>query len=196
MGLWEAMTGRMRRPPSNLDAFFQVPGAAITLETAAGILPTGTGAVCFRSASGAAFAQTQAELLELLRTDPKAPTVEVSQDRFGFTWLVVRRDASDLTGVCTDLHVVNTLLEEQGFGGGVLCSLIGFTGSGEAPVGLVYLYKQGTFYPFAPVPGGAGAEERRDNLLELQVRDLLAEELPLEPDMSRWMAVWGAPGLR
>ncbi|MDX6255798.1 MAG: hypothetical protein QOJ11_2132, partial [Frankiales bacterium] len=30
---------------------------------------------------------------------------------------------------------------------------------------LVYLYKRGTFYPFAPLPG-----EKRDNALELQLR--------------------------
>ena len=57
-------------------------------------------------------------------------------------------------------------------------------------LGLVYLYKQGTFYPFAPQEG-----QRRDNLLEIQVRDLLGNDLPLEPQLSRWMPVWGAPGL-
>jgi hypothetical protein len=57
---------------------------------------------------------------------------------------------------------------------------------------LVYLYKQGTFYPFAPLTEDG---ERRDNMLELQVRDHLAAELPMERDLQRWMSVWGAPGL-
>ena len=64
-----------------------------------------------------------------------------------------------------------------------------FRDAGGRSVGLVYLYKQGTFYPFAP------SGTSRDNLLELQVRDHLAGELPMEPDLQRWMAVWGAPGL-
>lgn len=192
MGLWEAMSGRMRPKKANLDALFLVPSAAITLQTAAGILPTGAGSVCFRAATGAAFAQTQADVVELINADPDAPDVSVSQDRFGFTWLVVRKDPSDMGGLCTDLHAVNTLLEEQGFDAGLLCSLIGFRDAQGTPVGLVYLYKQGTFYPFVPVPGDA---ERRDNLLELQVRDHLAAELPMEQDLQRWMAVWGAPGL-
>ena len=29
----------------------------------------------------------------------------------------------------------------------------------------------------------------------LSVRDLLAAELPMEPDLQRWLAVWKAPGL-
>jgi len=33
----------------------------------------------------------------------------------------------------------------------------------------------------------------RDDLL--RVRDLLADEVPTEADLSRWFAVWGAPGL-
>ena len=192
MGLWGAMSGRMKSKKANLDALFLIPSAAITLETAAGIKPTGTGSVCFRAASGAAFAQTQADVIDLINADPNAPDVSVSQDRFGFTWLVARKDPSDSGALCTDLHAVNTALEEQGFGPGLLCSLIAFRDAAGKPVGLVYLYKQGTFYPFAPVPGDG---EQRDNLLELQVRDHLAAELPMETDLQRWMSVWGAPGL-
>jgi hypothetical protein len=90
----------------------------------------------------------------------------------------------------TDLHAVNTTLEEQGFGPGLLCSLVSFTDPTGRRLGLVYLYKQGTFYPFAPLDG-----QRRDNILEIQIRDLLANDLPIEPQLQRWMPVWGAPGL-
>jgi hypothetical protein len=55
---------------------------------------------------------------------------------------------------------------------------------------LVYLYKRGTFYPFAPQGG-----ERRDNATELQVRGVLGNDLKIEPDLARWFPVWGAPGL-
>ena len=86
MGLWEAMRGRVQPRRNNLDALFHVPSAAITLQTALGFEPTGTGSVCYRSAAGAAFAQTQADVLALLRDDPEAPDVEVTQDDFGFSW--------------------------------------------------------------------------------------------------------------
>jgi hypothetical protein len=115
--------------------------------------------------------------------------VQVHRDDFGFTWLVVDRVDDDVEGLCTDLHAVNTALEEQGFATGLLCSLVPFHDATRT-VGLVYLYKQGTFYPF--VPSGA---KSRDNLLELQVRDTLKDELPMEQDLQRWLALWGAPGL-
>jgi hypothetical protein len=187
LGFWDTIRGRSAAKAANLDSLFMIPSAAITLETAAGFSPTGVGAVCYRAAEGSASATTQADIVELLDSDDDGPDVERTVDEFGFTWLVARQ--SDMSALCTDLHTVNTMLEEQGFGSGLLCSLVPFRDAGGRTVALVYLYKQGTFYPFAPSGG------RRDNLLELQVRDHLAGELPMEPDLQRWLAVWGAPGL-
>ncbi|MGA8996038.1 MAG: hypothetical protein WB441_17200 [Nocardioidaceae bacterium] len=174
---------------ANLDTLFSLPSAAITLQTAAGFMPTGVGSVCYRAAEGGAFAQTQADLVELLDNDDD-PDVERSTDSFGFSWLLARQSPDDLPALVTDLHTVNTSLEAQGFGSSLLCSLVGFSDPAGRALGLVYLYKQGTFYPFAP----QGAQ-RRDNLLELQVRDLVAQDLPVEQQLSRWMPLWGAPGL-
>ena len=55
---------------------------------------------------------------------------------------------------------------------------------------MVYLFKQGSFYPFAPADG-----QTRDTVLELQIRDLLRDELAVEKDLTRWFPIWGAPGL-
>ena len=190
MGFWDAVTGRTKPKQANLDSLFLVPSASITLQTAAGLNPTGTGSVCFRAADGAAYRQVQDDVVTLLRESPDKPDVSVHADEFGFTWLVVDRVEDDVEGLCTDLHAVNTALEEQGFGAGLLCTVVPFADAGGRKVGLVYLYKQGTFYGFAPT-----GPKTRDNLLEIQVRDTLAAELPMEQDLQRWLALWGAPGL-
>ena len=52
MGLWETMRARTQPKRNNLDALFLVPSAAITLQTALGFEPTGSGSVCYRSAAG------------------------------------------------------------------------------------------------------------------------------------------------
>jgi hypothetical protein len=194
MGFWDVVTGRTRPKPAKLDALFLVPSAAVTLQTSLGLAPTGEGAVCYRSAAGPAFRQVQDDVVALLDADPGAPPVEVSQDEFGFTWLLSREGApgaTDVGALVTDLHAVNTALEGAGFGPALLCSLVPFADPDGRTVGLVYLYKQGTFYPFAPRPG----EQRRDNLLEISVRDALSGELPVEQDLGRWLALWGAPGM-
>jgi hypothetical protein len=195
MGFWDVVSGRSRPKQANLDALFGLPEAAYTLQAALGLTPTGDGAVCYRAAAGPGFADMQHDVVALLRSTADAPRVTTTQDSYGFTWLEVDRDPvaaenPDVTGLVTDLHAVNTTLEMNGFGPGLLCSLVPFTGTDGRRVGLVYLYKQGTFYPFAPT-----GPDRRDNLLELSVRDAVGGDLPIEKDLSRWMAVWGAPGL-
>lgn len=194
----DALLGRRRVARADLDALFAVPAAAVTAQTALGLTPRGTASVCYRSAAGAGFAGTQGEITALLGTGSDAPQVSTSVDSYGFTWLEVARDAADgdpastdLGALVTDLHAVNTTLEAQGFGPSLLCSVIGFRTHDDAPVALVYLYKQGTFYPFAPASG----VQQRDSMLEFQVRDAIGGELPWEPDTARWLALWGAPGL-
>ena len=187
MGFWDTIRGRRTPRGPQFDGLFALPAAAVTLQSAASFESTGIGAICFRGAQGPAFAQTLADLQALLDADDDVP-VEFVTDDFGFTWLVSRQD--DVESLVTDLHTVATSLEVQGFASQILCSLVPFRDATGRTVALVYLHKSGTFYPFAPLEG-----QQRDNVLEIQVRDLLRGEMPIEGDLSRWMALWGAPGL-
>lgn len=201
MGLLDILLGRTKPVAPDLDRLFGLPSAAVTLEAAVSLTPTGTGAVCFATVEGAAFDGVRREVRELLDADAgrTGPPVEVERDEYGYSWLVSRRDPRDLPALVSDLHAVNSALESGGFGPQLLCSVVGFQGAeGEldgARLGVVYLYKRGTFYPFAPVPGPPGAGPRRDNALELRVRAVLGGELRVEPELSRWFPIWGAPGL-
>jgi len=191
VGFLDTLLGRTKPVQPNLDALFALPSAAITLEAATGLVPTGTGSVCFRSAEGRAFRDIENDVRDLLNMSAgaNAPPVELSTDSYGFTWLLVRRPADQLDALVTDVHAVNSSLADSGFGPQLLCSLVGFA-SPSSRLAIVYLYKRGTFYPFAPKGG-----ETRDNALELQVRGAIGDDLKFEPDLSRWFPVWGAPGL-
>ena len=191
MGFMDNVLGRRKPAQPNLDSLFALPSAAITLQVDLDMTPTGRGSVAFRATEGRAFADLQVEIQQLLDAD-SGPPVEIAGDEFGFTWILVKTDPADLSSVVTDLHAVNSSLVAAGFGPQLLCSLVSFHDPDDRPLALVYLYKRGTFYPFAPE---SEAGERRDNILELRVRDMLARELPVEPEVSRWFAVWGAPGL-
>jgi PspAB-like protein len=185
----DALLGRSRPKQPKLDALFGVTAAAVTLEASLGLRPTGQAAVCFKPASGQGFAVASEELRGLLELAVKeaASTVRVEDDRYGYRWVVLGDpDPEDLV---TDVHLVNSTLEQHGFGPQLLCSVFGFAeASGQRRCHLVYLYKRGTFYPFAPLES-----ERRDNELELQVRGALGSDLPIEPELARWFALWGIP---
>lgn len=203
MGLLDILLGRTKPVVPDLDRLFGLPSAAVTLQAAAGFTPTGRGSVCFATVEGAAFDDVRKEVQALLDADAErtGPPVEVVGDEYGYSWLVSRRGPEDLPALVSDLHAVNSALEMSGFGPQLLCSVVGFedadagesAGGGVRRLGLVYLYKRGTFYPFAPLAGGDG--QRRDSALELQVKAALVDDLRIEQELSRWFPVWGAPGL-
>ncbi|MFE4453116.1 hypothetical protein [Streptomyces sp. NPDC056796] len=194
MGLLDTILGRSKPVRPDLDQLFAVPSAALTLQAGTGFEPTGLGSVCFAGVEGGTFARVQQDVRELLDADTArgGVPVEFSRDGYGYTWLLARQAPEDTASLVNDLHAVNTLLQDGGFGPHLLCSIIGFRGPEGRSLALVYLYKRGTFYPFAPAPGGG---EKRDNELELQVRAVLGDDLRVESDLSRWFPVWGAPGL-
>ncbi|MEV6136282.1 hypothetical protein AB0L63_09505 [Nocardia sp. NPDC051990] len=190
MGFFDALLGRTKPVQPNLDALFAIPSAAYTLQAALDLRPTGAGAVAFEQAEGAGARRSQDEILDVLHLEPSI-TVTVTRDEYDYTWIVCRQDETDPAALVTGLHAINSTLSDNGFGPNLLCTVIGFDGPGVPArhrLGLVYLFKRGTFYPFAPLPG-----RRRDNTLELQVRAALSGELPIEPDLERWFPVWDAP---
>ncbi|MFI8499974.1 hypothetical protein ACIGFK_15940 [Streptomyces sp. NPDC085524] len=192
MGFWDTLLGRSKPVRPDLDQLFGLPSAAITLQAAIGFTPTGAGSVCFASIEGGAFTRVQQEVRALLEADSErggAP-VEFSRDGYGYSWLLSRRAPDDLPALVGDLHAVNTALQDSGFGPQLLCSLVSFRDAELRPLALVYLYKRGTFYPFAPQSG-----ERRDNPLELQVKAVIKDDLRIEEELGRWFPLWGAPGL-
>ncbi|MFF1868696.1 MULTISPECIES: hypothetical protein [Streptomycetaceae] len=194
MGFLDTLFGRSKPVRPDLDQLFGVPSAALTLEAAAGFRPTGLGSVCFAAVEGGAFGEVERQVRELLDadTDRGGVPVEASQDDYGYSWLLARHTPEELPELVNDLHAVNSELEANGFGPQLLCSLVAFRNDAGQSLALVYLYKRGTFFPFAPMPGGG---EKRNSPLELQIKAMLGNDLRVESDLSRWFPVWGAPGL-
>ncbi len=192
MGFLDALLGRSKPVPPDLDALFALPSAAVTLEAATGLRPTGTGSVCVKPAEGASFTRAHDEAVALLRVDDAARVDDV-RDSYGYLWTTCTAAPSQLADVVTGLHGANSAYEQAGFGSGLLCSVVGFAGvveGRERRLGLVYLYKQGTFYPFVP-----SGPQVRDTPFELQLRAVVGDDLRVEPELARWFPVWDAPGL-
>jgi hypothetical protein len=203
MGFLDTLLGRSKPVRANLDNLFSLPSAAVTLQVSAGLVPSGRAGVCFKPPAGQPFEQVQAELEQLLRLDDAAnaqapgagqPTVRHVGDSYGYRWIVVEAGAID--DLVTRVHVVHSSLEDAGWSTQLLCSVFGFTpgAAGDAedavsrPLYVVYLAKRGTFYPFAP-----SGQEQRDTELELRIRSVVGNDLPIEEDLSRWFPLWDLP---
>jgi hypothetical protein len=195
MSFLDTILGRTKPVQPKLDDLFALPGAAIQLQAAMGFVPTGSGSVSFKAVAAKTFTDVEKDVQELLDMDASKPgglPVEVTKDSYGYTWLVSNHMSDEMDGLVTDLHAVNTALVDNGYGPQLLCTLVAFRDDSHRSLALIYLYKRGTFYPFAPLPG---RQDDHDMGLELEVKGVLSEELKIEQDMSRWFPVYGAPGL-
>jgi hypothetical protein len=206
VGLLDSLLGRTKPVRPNLDALFALPSAAVTLQTTEGVVLSGHAGICWKPPAGQSVTDVQQEITDLLAIpdDPTEPaaaagTVTQAEDKYGYRWLLL--DDPDTETLVTRVHLVNTSLTENGWGPQLLCSVFGLSGTlgaGEAPgadsatgpgaLYLVYLYKRGTFYPFAP-----DGHEHRDSELELRIRAIVANDLPIEQDLQRWFPLWDLP---
>jgi PspA associated protein B len=206
----DTLLGRSKPVGANLDALFALPSAAITLQTGAGYQVAGRAGVCFKPVAGQSFEDVQTEIGELLGgTDGDRP--KVLTDSYDYRWVLVEDPETE--GLVTKVHSVNSTLFDHGYDSQLLCSVFALeatggdetirrdgTGGGQESAGsgksgetagrvyLVYLFKRGTFYYFAPTDG-----EKRDSQLELRLKAMTGEDLPLEDDLSRWFPIWSVP---
>ncbi|HXB38084.1 MAG TPA: hypothetical protein VNU75_10285 [Acidimicrobiales bacterium] len=188
MGLFDTILGRSKPVRPNLDALFSLPTAALTLQSAGGLVSSGHAGVCWKPPPGQAVADAEKEISELVGQEFKHTT-----DAFDYGWLLL--DDPDLEDLVTKIHMANSTLQDNGWGPQLLCSVFGFVPGSDAPSDakpfrLVYLFKRGTFYPFAPVDP---SKERRDTELELRIRTMVGADLPVESDLSRWFPMWDMP---
>src|SRR5881409_1934360 len=132
MGLLDTILGRTKPVKPDLDELFRLPGAAVTLEAALGLKPTGGGSVCVKPAEGAGFGGLREQIDELLKNDNDKYTE--SKDSYGFSWITRSGDPGDMQDLVTDLHAINASLADAGFGPALLCTLVLFT-DGTTPIG-------------------------------------------------------------
>jgi hypothetical protein len=188
MGLTDVLFGRKKLRGANLDKLFALTTAQVTLEAELGLKPAGAAAVVFKPLSAGEFTRAEQEIDELLSVlaESSGSRVRRRSDKYGFEWLVVRdRDFEDLV---TSVHLVSSELAARGFGGQLLAAVFPFEGR-EKPVSLIYGFKRGTFWPFIPT----GEEQERDNAEEIRLKNELEKELPIEPDLTRWLGLFDAP---
>lgn len=228
----DVLLGRTKPAQANLDALFGLVGAVITMQVRESLVPSGEAGVCYKPVAGRSFADTAAEAAQLLNlpaggdepggassqgTESFRQPSESSQatlpgairqenDQYGYHWVVQTCD--DFQNLVNQVHVVNSTLQDNGYGPQLLCSVFAFRPGVAGPPGesdpalseaatsppplayLVYLYKRGSFYPFVPLPG---KEEKRDHESELRLSVVLTDDLKIELDKERWMPLWGLP---
>ena len=187
MGIRDVLFGRKRWKEAKREALFALPSGAVTMDIELGLRPAGVGAVVFKPLSAGEFVRAENEMQELLDVAARESSsrVERRSDDYGFEWLIVRDD--ELEDLVTTVHLIGSELAERGFGEQLLAAVFRFDG-GKSPVYWIYGYKRGAFWPFVPT-----GNRDRDNAEELELKAKLENELPVEPEISMWFALFGLP---
>jgi hypothetical protein len=187
MGLTDVLFGRKKLKGPKEDRLFALTTACVTLQTECGLKTAGSAAITFKPLSSGDFVRVDNDVESLIKAAGRSSGAEVERksDSYGFEWLIVRdRDIEDQV---TSVHAVASELTAQGFGDRLLAAAFRFEG-GDHPVYWIYGFKLGTFWPFVPLDG-----EKRDNATELELKAKLEGELPIEQDLTRWLALFDAP---
>ena len=188
MGLRDILSGRAKLKEPAGDRLFALTTAAVTLDVECGLKPAGAGAVVYKPLSAGEFAQADQDMEQLLEgvASGFGSKLERKKDAYGFEWVVIRDP--ELEDQVASVHAVSSELTARGFGGQLLAAAFRFEG-GQHPVYWIYGFKTGTFWPFVPT----GEKQQRDNPRELELKAKLEKELPVEQDLSRWLALFDAP---
>jgi hypothetical protein len=191
VGLTDILFGRKKLKEPAGERLFALTTAAVTLDVECRLKTAGAGAAIFKPLSAGEFTQADQDIDELLQSVASGSGSKLDRrtDSYGFEWVIVRDP--DLEDQVTAVHAVASEFQARGFGGQLLAAAFRF-GDGrdqDKPVYWIYGFKTGTFWPFVPT----GEKQGRDNARELELKAKLEPELPIEQDLSRWLALFDAP---
>ena len=190
MGFLDSLLGRSRTPkPAKQDRLFAMSTAYVTLETAHAMRNAGKAGIVFQAEATADFARIVADAEEVLRAtgEETGTTVETTDDKFGYRWVVLTDP--DVEDLVVGINAIKDALDVGGYGARLLAVVFRFTQERGRDAYFIYNVKRGLWYPFVP----GGGEQVRDNETELRLKAQLAGELPMEPELERWFPLWGVP---
>jgi hypothetical protein len=187
LGLRDVLLGRKKLAEPKDDRLFALTTAAVTLDTELGLKTAGVGAIAFKPQSSGEFRSAFDDVDKLVAAVAQqcGSEVERKTDEYGYDWIIVKDP--DLEDLVTTAHTLAAELTAQGFGSQLLAATFKFSGNAH-PVYWIYGFKLGTFWPFVPID-----KSKRDNALELELKAKLDPELPIEQDLTRWLALFDAP---
>jgi hypothetical protein len=187
LGVRDVLFGRKKLSEPKADQLFALTTAAVTLDVELGLKPAGVAAVAFKPQSSGEFRSAFDDIDKLIEAVAQqcGAQIERKTDEYGYDWIIVRDP--DLEDVVATVHTVASELTAQGFGPQLLAAMFKFDG-GEHPVYWIYGFKRGAFWPFVPI-----GKQTRDNATELELKAKLEKELPIEQDLTRWLALFDAP---
>ena len=189
VGLFDTILGRTKPVRANLDALFALPTAALTLQSAGGLVTLGPCRGVLEAAAGPGGGR-RAE------GDRRAGRRRAS---------ATPRTSSTTAGSCSTTPTSRSWSPRSTWptppcrttaGARSCCARP--SASSPAPrrpttPGPSGSSTSSSGAPSTPSHRSTPAKERRDTELELRIRTMVGADLPVEPDLTRWFPLWDMP---
>jgi hypothetical protein len=182
------------KPKTDSDSIFSLSSAYITLETKLGLKNTGRCAVSLKSVSGMHFSEMKDDIKRFLDAS-KAEfglSYNMVTDSYGYLWVILQ--GASMEDILAQLIAVGDTIQDKGFSNHLLAAVFEFSDEGKNNSNkkhrqyLIYNYKYNKFYPFVPI-----GKEIRNTEEEMRMMAEIADEIPLERDMTLWYPLWDLP---
>jgi hypothetical protein len=193
VGFFDTLFGRQKPAPAGPDKIFAMSTAQITLQTEQNLIPTGSAAMGFKGIASGPFSDIQKELEQLLALASREDNLKLTStsDDLGYRWLVF--SSTDFQALVTAIHMASSTLLDRGYGSQLLFAVFPFKRDNGREMYWLYNYKRSAFYPFVPLRDANDPARARDNPEELRLSAALGKEMPIEPELERWFALWNPP---
>ncbi|MDQ3882852.1 MAG: hypothetical protein M3243_02220 [Thermoproteota archaeon] len=173
---------------------FSLSSAYITLEVKMGLKVTGRCALTFKTVSGTFFYEMEQDIRQFLGSlQPEFElTWRTTTDSYGYMWIIF--EGKKIEDLLAGLTTVGDIVEERGFSDKLLAAVFEFSSNREElarstrQAYLIYNYKRNKFYPFVPT-----GEKTVDAEEQMKIMATIAEEIPVERDMTLWYPLWDLP---
>ena len=188
MGILGTLFGKKKQVGPNASGIFALVTAQVNLVDQYRLLSTGKVGLCFNPMDSSFFTNLEDEIRGLLEVGEHTAGTRytIVDDDYGFRWVILQDD--EFEDLATAAYLAAQTFADHGFAGRLLAVVFPFEYEGRE-IQWIYNYRRGNFYPFIPLQG----RQQRDNALELSLSSKLERELPVEKDLDRWYALWGAP---
>jgi hypothetical protein len=113
-------------------------------------------------------------------------------DSYGYLWVILQ--GRSMEDILAQLIAVGDTIQDKGFSNHLLAAVFEFSDEGKNNSNkkhrqyLIYNYKYNKFYPFVPI-----GQEIRNTEEEMRIMAEIADEVPLERDMTLWYPLWDLP---
>ncbi len=183
MGFFDSLFGRTKIPAGKTDQLFALSTALLDIEVRLSTPFNKKAALVLRTVDNSHFESIEKDVNDSLHLGGKDMPVTTRHvdDNEGFRWIIV--EGTDADDVITAMHLTADLLLEGGYGDSLLAAMFDFDSWY-----LIYSYRRGSFYAFAPTPG-----HNRNDSREFRIAETLKPYLPIEKDPERRYALWDPP---